>query len=342
MPLTYQNSGTCGDPVWKKIFSHDVSGGAFADEEAVALSSPYEENALLYSALDKLEQYRVSNDDKFEFKLCYPDLASSNPFPCNVWRQSTNPLKSNKRDVAAGYQEVNVTFTTYFGGLSKRKAPYSDTSVISNRPSHEDWYHPVGALVLLDNGKINGPECDSKPDCPSVSKIELFVKKPLATAGSGRKKREVFDLVEEKVRRVQKREVEEETEEEVAMRSFGSRLRYECGLARRFLDPESEVHYDERWLQCNWNNSWTQTDSLDPCVWVACLYPPHPPEGLGVKLDWDGDPVEFNANVSYVCESDDLFFEWDRDLPEFNISCLEGGIWDEPKEWPICLECKSL
>ena len=44
--------------------------------------------------------------------------------------------------------------------------------------------------------------------------------------------------------------------------------------------------------------------------------------------------------VSYVCESDDLYFEWDRDLPEFNISCLEHGSWDEPKEWPICLECK--
>ena len=182
--------------MWKKIFSHDVSGGVFADQEAVALSSPYDETTLLYSALDKLEQYRVSDDDKFEFKLCYPDLASTHPFPCNVWKQSTNPLKSDKRDVQAGYEAVNVTFTTYFGGLSKRKTAYSGSSVISNRPSHKDWYHPIGALVLLDNGNINGPECDSKPDCPSVSKIELYVKKPLTSAESGRKKREVFDLVE--------------------------------------------------------------------------------------------------------------------------------------------------
>ena len=257
-----------------------------------------------------------------------------------MWKQLTNPLKSNKRDAAAGYEGVNVTFTSYFGGLSKRNTAYSGTSVISNRPNHVDWYHPVGAMVLLDDGKINGPECNAKPDCPSVTKIELYIKKPLRMAGLGRRKREILDLAEQKLVRRHKREVEVETEEELSMRSYGSRLRYECGMARRFLDPETEVHYDEKWLQCNWNNSWTQTDTLDPCVWVACLHPPHPPEGLGVRLDWDGEPVEFNANVSYVCESDDLFFEWDRDLPEFNISCLEGGSWDEPKEWPSCLACK--
>ena len=254
--------GTCGDSVWKKIFSHDVSGGVFADQEAVASSSPYDENALLYSALDKLEQYRVSQDDKFEFKLCFPELADTYPFPCNVWKQLTDPLKSNKRDSQAGYEEVNVTFTTYFGGLSKRQTAFAGSSVISNRPSHEDWYYPIGALVLLDNGRINGPECDSKPDCPSVSKIELYVKKPSASAVSGRKKREVLDIVEGNLIRVQKREVKVETEQEIAMRSYGSRLRYECGLARRFLDPESELHYDERWLQCNWNNSWTQTEAI--------------------------------------------------------------------------------
>ena len=123
------------------------------------------------------------------------------------------------------------------------------------------------------------------------------------------------------------------------MRSCGSRLTYECGLARRFLDPESEQHYDERLMQCNWNTTWTLTDTLDPCVWVACLYPPDPPEGAAIRLEWDGSPVEFNTNVSYVCESDDLYFEWDRDMPDFNVSCLEGGVWDEPKEWPVCLEC---
>ena len=58
------------------------------------------------------------------------------------------------------------------------------------------------------------------------------------------------------------------------MRSYGSRLRYQCGKGRRFLDEDTKEHYDERWLQCNWNQTWTRTDSLDACDWVQCLYPP--------------------------------------------------------------------
>ena len=44
-----------------------------------------------------------------------------------------------------------------------------------------------------------------------------------------------------------------ETEEEVAVRSFGSVLHYQCGLARRFLDQETEMHYDIREMECHWN-----------------------------------------------------------------------------------------
>ena len=95
-------------------------------------------------------------------------------------------------------------------------------------------------------------------------------------------------------RSVQKRQAkaEAETEEEILLRSYGSQLRcvmvdsfnimiphtlhrYECGLARRFYDTEAEQHYDERWMTCNWNTTWTRHDSLDECVWVQCLNPPH-------------------------------------------------------------------
>ena len=44
-----------------------------------------------------------------------------------------------------------------------------------------------------------------------------------------------------------------------------------------FYDTENEEHYQERWMQCNWNQTWTLTDQLDDCVWVQCLYPPDPP-----------------------------------------------------------------
>ena len=139
---------------------------------------------------------------------------------------------------------------------------------------------------------------------------------------------------------------EVETEEELEIRSYGSRLRYECGLARRFYDVEAyegeDPFYDERWMQCNWNNSWTLYDSLDDCVWTQCINPPDPPAAALIMSTWSGDPVDFYDNVSYVCAGENLFFEWDREMVEFNVSCLPGGAWDNPIEWPICLPCKIL
>ena len=49
--------------------------------------------------------------------------------------------------------------------------------------------------------------------------------------------------------------------------------------------------------------------------------------------------------MSYVCSGgeegeEELFFEWDRDMAEYNVSCLEGGAWDQPAVWPVCLPCK--
>ena len=132
-----------------------------------------------------------------------------------------------------------------------------------------------------------------------------------------------------------------ETEEEIEMRSFGSQLRYECGSGRRFFDTELEEHYEERWMTCNWNLTWTKYESLDECVWIQCINPPPPPEGIGLVSNYEGEPVEFYDNNTYVC-LEGLYFEWDRDMPEFNITCLPGGAWDEPLEWPICLGSKSI
>ena len=57
---------------------------------------------------------------------------------------------------------------------------------------------------------------------------------------------------------------------------------------------------------------------------------------------WSGEPVEFHENVSYVCSSDDLYFQWDREMVEFNVTCRPGGQWDQPAEWPVCLHCENL
>ena len=83
-------------------------------------------------------------------------------------------------------------------------------------------------------------------------------------------------------------------------------------------------------------------DYIDECVWVSCLHPPQPPEDSFLSMLWSGDPVDFYGNVSYVCEEEGLYFEWDRDMEEFNITCQPGGTWDEPANWPICVPCEFL
>ena len=160
--------------------------------------------------------------------------------------------------------------------------------------------------------------------------------------GTGRRKRENTPPASSSlVREISKRETVE-TEEEIAMRSYGSVLRYQCGLARRFYDPDLDLEYDERNMTCNWNKTWTTRDYIDECVWVSCLYPPPPPAGTFLSMQWSGDPVEFYGNVSYVCEEEGLYFEWDRDMEEFNITCQPGGTWDEPTSWPVCVPCEFL
>ena len=88
--------------------------------------------------------------------------------------------------------------------------------------------------------------------------------------------------------------------------------------------------------------TWTPMDTLDDCDWTACLYPPDPPPESQLLSLWSGDPVEFGANVSYVCQTEQLFFEEDRELGEFNLTCQDGGGWEEPAIWPVCLPCENI
>ena len=312
--------------MWKKVFSHDATGGPFPSAEATKMSNPLDETAKLFSMMDKLPQYKVGN--KWHFKLCYPELDSQYSFPCNEWTQTSKPHDGFARSV----QLWNTTFVKKtkkynFNGLHKTKYgdKYGgDLSVLKSTPGNAERWFTVGALVL-EEGKIPGP-LDTL-----VNKVELYVKREnRLAAGTGRKKREATRLV--------KREAE--SEEQLAQRSYGSRLRYECGAARKFLEPDSEELYSERWLECHWNKTWGPVDSLDQCSWVQCLYPPDPPIENAIMVDWDQQPVEFYGNVSYKCKTEDTFFLWDNTMEEFNVTCLPGGEWELPLEWPVCVDCK--
>ena len=104
---------------------------------------------------------------------------------------------------------------------------------------------------------------------------------------SARKKRSVTSAEKEfrsQVRAPRQTEEPAESEAELATRSYGSVLRYQCGLARRFYDPELDSLYDERLMTCNWNKTWTVYDTIDECVWTQCLNPPDPPPGTLLAL----------------------------------------------------------
>ena len=199
--------------------------------------------------------------------------------------------------------------------------------------SYDDVKEKIALVVGIAPDKIK-----RKKDKTLLS--EFYEQVCARTQQAGRRKRELYTLenLNDKKNRTKREQVE--SVEEIEIRSYGSQLRYECGLARMFYDTENEEHYQERWMQCNWNKTWTLTDQLDDCVWVQCLYPPEPPPEAQLISTWSGDPVEFFANVSYVCASEDLHFEWDKHMTEYNISCMPGGSWDEPLEWPVCYNCK--
>ena len=42
-----------------------------------------------------------------------------------------------------------------------------------------------------------------------------------------------------------------------------------------------------------------------------------------------------------MCNSDERFFEIDKDLQRWNLTCLDDGSWDVPDVWPACKECKK-
>ena len=115
-----------------------------------------------------------------------------------------------------------------------------------------------------------------------------------------------------------------QTSEEENISFYGNTLTYECGLARRFLDAETELLYDRKSITCNWNKTWTPSSELDSCVWVACINPPEPPSETNLEVEWDGVPVNFTYNVSYSCSSDNLptYFEEDEEMPQYNLTCL--------------------
>ena len=273
-------SGVCTENKWKKVFSHDATVGLFIDEADVKLKNQYNSNAPLHSFLDNLEMLKVASDP-YHLRLCYPEL-TQHTFPCNEWSQTKNPLKITNVG-GIGYTPLSVTFNTdgssiAFRGLAKNRNGKNSNTVIDTKPESAYWWFAIGALQYYNgDGNIPGPKV-------SVSKVEMYMKRSSPPPiPSGRRKRSLAETwassVEyisshERFKRQGSDDSAVETEEEIAVRSYGSRLRYECGPARQFFDEFTQELYTDRWMECNWNQTWTRTDVLDTCNWIQCLNPP--------------------------------------------------------------------
>ena len=230
----------------------------------------------------------------FHLRLCYPELTGYS-FPCNEWRQKTHPLLVSSLDYSSSkFTKLNITFDTdgtktcdgangtkvncKFRGIGINTHKYNKQTILDAAPADSQSWYSIGALKPSGNDEkqIFGPYPGFTK--AHISLVELYMKKAPPPPLSSRRKRQDDDQFltygdHISISSVSKREAAE-SELEVSMRSYGSRLRYECGPARKFLDDFTQVHYEDRWMTCNWNKTWTRSDTLDRCDWVQCLHPP--------------------------------------------------------------------
>ena len=111
---------------------------------------------------------------------------------------------------------------------------------LANDPNVK-WLH------FIRSGESGHPKCvcfnsETEPNDTVSAKYD----RGSCTASPGRKKRQSSENIFRNstvLTRVKKQVESEESYLETAMKSYGSQLRYECGLARKFFDPDTELEY---------------------------------------------------------------------------------------------------
>ena len=134
---------------WVKVYSHNVSGGFFPGRESTEYSNPDNPDALKYSILGDLENYR--KDGVFHLRLCYPEFTQYD-FPCNEWTQSSNFMHEK---AVTDFNPIEFTFDFRFDGLGLG-APQTPWAFVDGWPW--DWrsYWAIGPLYMSGDG-FDGP-----------------------------------------------------------------------------------------------------------------------------------------------------------------------------------------
>ena len=130
---------------------------------------------------------------------------------------------------------------------------------------------------------------------------------------------------------------------------FGTELGYRCGPERMFrnasvAEGDEGTLYLERMITCQWDKTWTPSNTLEACAWLRCLRPPTPPDEANLVLhEWDGEPVEFEDEVEFRCKPEH-YFRQNRSQISLFLKCNEDGSFLLPKDihgnsyWPECVE----
>ena len=169
------------------MFSHDVKGGLFSNQDDAASKNPDKPyTAQLFSILDQLENFR-GKDGKFHLKLCYPELIwGVDGQTCNEWKQSSNPFTESS---IMDFEPIFLAFphdsyASAWRGLG-RSLPEYPQSLIDDDPEGDYWSSAIGATVYYpEEPFIPGPL--QVPGNPTqVTKVELYVLRPFIGKQSG-------------------------------------------------------------------------------------------------------------------------------------------------------------
>ena len=139
---------------WARIFYHNNHSGTvlFSNDNDWAEAKETNTNAPTasdkYSILSKLEYFRFSTKNYFEFRLKYP---TDYPTQKNIWKQKSNPTF----ETIKGYVPISIDWTdNRWGGLEY--APISGTgsnaTFITGTVGYSDWWYAIGANAVFRSG----------------------------------------------------------------------------------------------------------------------------------------------------------------------------------------------
>ncbi|XP_059083225.1 sushi, von Willebrand factor type A, EGF and pentraxin domain-containing protein 1-like [Tigriopus californicus] len=135
---------------------------------------------------------------------------------------------------------------------------------------------------------------------------------------------------------LKERQFQEDLYDQQSLTKYGTLLEYECGLGKAFkVDNVSTI--PSQFIECQWNGTWSPTNQIYPCHWVACIDPPKPLTRYNLVVDYvEGSVVDFGDSVHYRCR-EGFYFAEDFYLDNFTSICYSNGTWSSPK-WKDCLD----